>query len=63
MGDRVLVYFGYPQAHEDDAERRACWSGVGRRYPRPEDPRALADPRRHRNGPSGRWRPDSSQDR
>ena len=21
MGDRVLVYFGYPQAHEDDAER------------------------------------------
>jgi class 3 adenylate cyclase len=21
MGDRVLVYFGYPAAHEDDAER------------------------------------------
>jgi class 3 adenylate cyclase len=21
MGDEVLVYFGYPQAHEDDAER------------------------------------------
>jgi class 3 adenylate cyclase len=21
MGDRVLVYFGYPRAHEDDAER------------------------------------------
>src|SRR5438874_2360242 len=21
MGDRVLVYFGYPQAHEDDAEQ------------------------------------------
>jgi class 3 adenylate cyclase len=21
MGDGVLVYFGYPQAHEDDAER------------------------------------------
>ena len=21
MGDSVLVYFGYPQAHEDDAER------------------------------------------
>ena len=20
MGDGVLVYFGYPQAHEDDAE-------------------------------------------
>jgi class 3 adenylate cyclase len=23
MGDGVLVYFGYPQAHEDDAERCA----------------------------------------
>jgi class 3 adenylate cyclase len=21
MGDRVLIYFGYPRAHEDDAER------------------------------------------
>jgi class 3 adenylate cyclase len=28
MGDGVLVYFGYPQAHEDDPERavRAGWS-------------------------------------
>jgi len=28
MGDGVLVYFGYPEAHEDDAERavRAGWS-------------------------------------
>jgi hypothetical protein len=27
MGNGVLVYFGYPQAHEDDAERavRAGW--------------------------------------
>ena len=23
MGDEVLIYFGYPQAHEDDAERTA----------------------------------------
>jgi hypothetical protein len=23
MGDGVLVYFGYPRAHEDDAERVA----------------------------------------
>jgi hypothetical protein len=23
MGDGVLVYFGYPQAHEDDAEQAA----------------------------------------
>jgi class 3 adenylate cyclase len=27
LGDGVLVYFGYPQAHEDDAER-AVWSGL-----------------------------------
>ena len=28
MGDGVLVYFGYPRAHEDDAERavRAGWA-------------------------------------
>ena len=28
MGDGVLVYFGYPSAHEDDAERavRAGWT-------------------------------------
>src|SRR5262249_32126739 len=28
MGDGVLAYFGYPQAHEDDAER-AVRSGLG----------------------------------
>jgi class 3 adenylate cyclase/predicted ATPase len=27
MGDGVLVYFGYPLAHEDDAER-AVWAGL-----------------------------------
>jgi class 3 adenylate cyclase len=28
IGDGALVYFGYPQAHEDDAERvvRTAWS-------------------------------------
>jgi hypothetical protein len=30
MGDGVLVYFGYPQAHEDDAERAVRGAGVGR---------------------------------
>ena len=25
MGDGVLIYFGYPQAHEDDAERADSW--------------------------------------
>jgi class 3 adenylate cyclase len=34
MGDGVLVYFGYPEAHEDDAERavragRAVIDAVG----------------------------------
>ncbi len=31
MGDGVLIYFGYPHAHEDDAEAGgARWPGVGR---------------------------------
>jgi len=28
LGDGLLVYFGYPQAHEDDAHR-AVWAGLG----------------------------------
>src|SRR5262245_21412724 len=28
LGDGLLVYFGYPQAHEDDPQR-AVWSGLG----------------------------------
>jgi class 3 adenylate cyclase len=28
MGDGILIYFGYPQAHEEDAER-AVWAGLG----------------------------------
>jgi class 3 adenylate cyclase len=28
LGDGLLVYFGYPQAHEDDAQR-AVWTGLG----------------------------------
>ena len=27
MGDGMLVYFGYPHAHEDDAEKQAVHSG------------------------------------
>jgi class 3 adenylate cyclase len=35
MGDGVLVYFGYPQAHEDDAERAArCGLALVDRLPR-----------------------------
>ena len=59
MGDGVLVYFGYPQAHEDDAERAVragleLVAAVGGS----EDPRAPTDACRHRNGPGGRRRPD-----
>jgi class 3 adenylate cyclase/tetratricopeptide (TPR) repeat protein len=28
LGDGLLVYFGYPRAHEDDAQR-AVWAGLG----------------------------------
>jgi class 3 adenylate cyclase len=28
LGDGLLVYFGYPQAHEDDAQR-AVRTGLG----------------------------------
>jgi class 3 adenylate cyclase len=27
MGDGVLIYFGYPHAHEDDAERAVRAAG------------------------------------
>ena len=48
MGDGVLVYFGYPQAHEDDAERAvragleliSALAGL-------EDPRIPANPGWH----------------
>ena len=29
LGDGVLVYFGYPKAHEDDAERAAARGADG----------------------------------
>ena len=50
MGDGVLVYFGYPQAHEDDAERAvragAGVEGVGKRpQPRSRCKSASALPR------------------
>ena len=56
MGDGVLVYFGYPHAHEDDAERAVragleLVAAVGDL----KTHAALADARRHRNG-AGRCR-------
>jgi hypothetical protein len=58
MGDGVLVYFGYPQANEDDAERAVragleLVAAVG-----PEDTRRIADPCRHCDGDGGRRRSD-----
>ena len=49
MGDGVLVYFGYPQAHEDDAERavRAGLELVAA-VSEPQDARAPTDACRHR---------------
>ena len=41
MGDGVLIYFGYPQAHEDDAERAVragLRAGHGGRSARPTRP-------------------------
>ena len=57
MGDGVLVYFGYPQAHEDDAER-AVRAGLelvagGQRA---EGAASSANPRRHRYRAGGRRR-------
>src|SRR5580704_16760274 len=50
MGDGVLVYFGYPQAHEDDAER-AVRAGL-------EFVTAPSNSRRHRYRACGRRRSD-----
>ena len=59
MGDGVLVYFGYPQAHEDDAERAvragleliAAVSALKASTP-------AANPRRHRDRAGRGRRPD-----
>ena len=59
MGDGVLVYFGYPQAHEDDAERavRAGLELVAEVGALKTHART-ADACRHCNGTGGRRRPD-----
>jgi class 3 adenylate cyclase len=53
MGDGVLVYFGYPQAHEDDAERavRAGLELVAAVWPK--DAGGTSNARRYCNGPRG----------
>ena len=59
MGDGVLVYFGYPQAHEDDAERavRAGLELVAA-VSSLKTHAAPSNSRRHRDGSGGRRRPD-----
>ena len=57
MGDGVLVYFGYPQAHEDDAER-AVRAGLELVAAVDALKTHSPDARGHRNGFSGRGRPD-----
>jgi class 3 adenylate cyclase len=49
MGDGVLIYFGYPQAHEDRRRAsRPSRAGVGGGCGWPEDPCCTADAHRHR---------------
>jgi hypothetical protein len=56
MGDGVLIYFGYPQAHEDDAER-AVRAGLKlvTAVKGAEDARFAANAGRHRNRLSRCW--------
>src|SRR5262250_58838 len=59
MGDGVLIYFSYPEAHEDDAERAAraglaVIDAVGRLATQEPLKRAA----RHRHWPRRRWRSD-----
>ena len=58
MGDGVLIYFGYPQAHEHDAERsvRAGLELVAA-VDRAEVARFAANPCRYRDGVGRRRRP------
>ena len=58
MGDGVLVYFGYPQAHEDDAERGAGRVGVDPSGWRVEVECSAANPCRHCNRTGRGRRPD-----
>ena len=59
MGDGVLIYFGYPQAHEDDAER-AVRAGLDliERVAALKIAGSSASPRRHRDRVRGGRRSD-----
>jgi SAM domain (Sterile alpha motif)/Adenylate and Guanylate cyclase catalytic domain len=59
MGDGILVYFGYPQAHEDDAER-AVRAGLEltAAVTALKSAAPPAESRWHSNRIGRRWRPD-----
>jgi len=57
LGDGVLVYFGYPEAHEDDAER-AVRAGLDRFGDRAQNAGFVADPGWHRHWAGRRRRSD-----
>ena len=60
MGDGVLSYFGWPRAHEDDAERAVrAGLAIGTAVGRALDPgrRAACDTGWHCDRPGGRGRP------
>jgi class 3 adenylate cyclase len=58
LGDGVVVYFGYPQAHEDDAERAVqAGAGAGRSSGCVEDACAAADSCGDCDGPGCRRGP------
>ena len=68
MGDGVLVYFGYPQAHEDDAERAvraglAVIEAVGRLPARDDLSRTAWYRHRARRGRRSDWRGRSTRAR
>jgi len=68
MGDGVLIYFGYPQAHEDDAERAvraglAVIEAVGRLPARDDLSRTAWYRHRARRGRRSDWRGRSTRAR
>jgi class 3 adenylate cyclase len=58
MGDGALIYFGYPQAQEDDRARRAGWAGARRADRQYEDGGVPCGSDRHRHRARRRRRPD-----